>query len=232
MSSINKVTKFVNRNNPTAKEFIPFLKKQDATFWHLVFSESTILEAMTSHEVLKDMPPLEGQQLQALFAGLYLSGEEQGPKWILSDKYNETPLERADDQDHVSPDFRGAKMERSNKRLREAMGEVEVLDSGSEKEDDEIIDSFQKCTNCRKPNFAQGLFHKQRDNFLCAHCQAVSSFHRRRSGTTSVSSLPLGSQANDAEPIQNRCESGSPLLLAKSSTPKAILPSVADNLLS
>ncbi|KAF7918930.1 hypothetical protein BELL_1221g00020 [Botrytis elliptica] len=210
MPSINRVTKFVNRNNPTAKEFIPFLKKQDATFWHL------------------DMPPLEGQQLQALFAGLYLSGEEQGPKWILSDKYNETPLERADDQEHVSPDFRGAKMERSNKRLRGAMGEVEVLDSGSEKEDDEIIDAFQKCTNCRKPNFAQGLFHKQRDNFLCTHCQAVSSFHRRRSGTTSVSSFSLGSQANDAEPIQNRCESGSPLLLAKSSTPKAIFPSVTE----
>ncbi|KAF7882781.1 uncharacterized protein EAF02_006144 [Botrytis sinoallii] len=228
MPPINRVTEFVNRNNPTAKEFIPFLKKQDATFWHLVFSESTILEAMTSQEVLKDMPPLEGQQLQVLFAGLCLSGEEQGPKWILSDKYNETPLERADDQEHVSPDFRGAKMERSNKRLRGAMGEVEVLDSGSEKEDDEIIDSFQKCTNCRKPNFAHGLFYKQRDNFLCTHCQVVSSFHRRRSGTTSVSSLPLGSQANDAEPIQNRCESGSPLLLAKSSTLKAILPSVAD----
>ncbi|KAF5869293.1 uncharacterized protein Bfra_011101 [Botrytis fragariae] len=78
MPPTNIATEFVNSNKLTAKEFIPFLKKQDATFWNLVSSESTILEAMTSHEVLKDMPPLEGQQLQALFAGLRFSGEEEG----------------------------------------------------------------------------------------------------------------------------------------------------------
>ncbi|TGO49290.1 hypothetical protein BCON_0214g00050 [Botryotinia convoluta] len=61
MPPTNRVTEFVNRNKLTAKAFIPFLKKQDATFWNLVFSESAILEAMTSHEALKDMPPLEGQ---------------------------------------------------------------------------------------------------------------------------------------------------------------------------
>ncbi|TGO25085.1 hypothetical protein BPAE_0088g00370 [Botrytis paeoniae] len=185
MPPTNRVTEFVNSNKPTAKEFIPFLKKQDATFWHLVFSESAILEAMTSHEVLKDISLLEGQQLQALFAELQLSGEEKGPKWVLSDECKEIPLERVNGQEYISSGSRGAKMWRSNKREREAMGEGE------------------------------------KDNVLCTQCEAVPDFHRRKSGPISVSSLPLEFQADDAEPIQKRCKSGSPVPIAKSSAPKS-----------
>ncbi|TGO49291.1 hypothetical protein BCON_0214g00060 [Botryotinia convoluta] len=110
----------------------------------------------------------------------------------------------------------------------EKIEEGEFLDSGSEKDEDEITDSFQKCTKCRKLYFRPDLSHKQKDNVLCKHCQAVPNFHRRKSGPTSASSLPPEFQADDAKPIQKRSKSRSPVLLANSSAPKIILPSAAD----
>ncbi|TEY42637.1 hypothetical protein BOTCAL_0388g00010 [Botryotinia calthae] len=51
-----------------------------------------------TYEVLKDMPPQAGRQLQTLFAELIRSGEEEGPKCILSDEYQDAYRDASNDE--------------------------------------------------------------------------------------------------------------------------------------